>query len=204
MKRIYKSKKGSELVEKIIMVAFSVAMGGAVIVYGANVINNSKNANVDFAVATNSSGVQLIAGHKYTFNSIEETISSRNLNNEDMEYFSVSHIWRNDGEEITWGHQNAPSEGFLGYASWDYNDGEFFLNKGSGPQLSFILSETGYMNAYGVDDPETEDAYPRLTADYFDTSFDQRNFNHYFIFTGTYVRRGSGPCLLDYLVEYED
>lgn len=46
--KLFKNKKGSELTEKIMMTAFSVAAGAAVIVYGVGVINNSKNANVDF------------------------------------------------------------------------------------------------------------------------------------------------------------
>ena len=43
---IRKNKKGSQLVEKILMTAFSVAAGGALIVYMANVINSSKEVNL--------------------------------------------------------------------------------------------------------------------------------------------------------------
>ena len=46
MKKIFKSKKASVLVEKILMVAFSVAAGGAVIIYGSNVIANAKNTQI--------------------------------------------------------------------------------------------------------------------------------------------------------------
>ena len=44
--KLFKNKKGSILVERILMVAFSVAAGGAVVVYGANVINDSKNTQI--------------------------------------------------------------------------------------------------------------------------------------------------------------
>lgn len=60
--KLFKNKKGSQLVEKVLMTAFSVAAGGAVIVYGANVIAVSKNANVvidGVTIAENSNGVHL-------------------------------------------------------------------------------------------------------------------------------------------------
>lgn len=50
--KLFKNKRGSELVEKIIMVAFSVAMGGALIVYSAGVINNSKRNPTNYLVVT--------------------------------------------------------------------------------------------------------------------------------------------------------
>ena len=55
-----KNKKGSQLVEKIMMTAFSVAAGAAVIVYGASVINASKNQSVGFE---NYQGVTIDAEH---------------------------------------------------------------------------------------------------------------------------------------------
>ena len=51
LKRLFKNKKGSELVEKILMVAFSVAAGAAVIVYLVSVINNKKTTSVDIPTA---------------------------------------------------------------------------------------------------------------------------------------------------------
>lgn len=47
LKKLLKNKKGSELVEKILMVAFSVAAGAAVIVYLVAVINAKKSTSVD-------------------------------------------------------------------------------------------------------------------------------------------------------------
>ena len=49
LKKLLKNKKGSELVEKILMVAFSVAAGAAVIAYLVSVINTKKNTNVDIS-----------------------------------------------------------------------------------------------------------------------------------------------------------
>lgn len=46
-KRFLKHIKGSQLVEKILIGAFSVSVGGAVIVYGASVVKNSTNAGID-------------------------------------------------------------------------------------------------------------------------------------------------------------
>lgn len=47
LKKIIRSLKGSQLVEKILIGAFSVSAGGAVIVYGATVVKNSTSAEVD-------------------------------------------------------------------------------------------------------------------------------------------------------------
>lgn len=61
---LFKNKKGSGLVEKILVAAFAVSMGGAVILYGSNVISQSKNADVESEIRT------------YKFNQITR-ISSR-------------------------------------------------------------------------------------------------------------------------------
>ena len=42
-KKLFKSKKGSQLVEKIMLTAFSVAAGAAVILFTSNVIIEAKN-----------------------------------------------------------------------------------------------------------------------------------------------------------------
>ena len=52
--KLFKNKRGSELVEKIIMVAFSVAMGGALIIYTAGVINQSKESKINYVEVTPS------------------------------------------------------------------------------------------------------------------------------------------------------
>lgn len=58
--KLFKNKRGSQLVEKIMMTAFSVAAGAAVIVYGVNVINASKTQNIDL---NNYQGVTIDAEH---------------------------------------------------------------------------------------------------------------------------------------------
>ena len=47
-----KNKKGSALVEKILMVSFSVAMGGALVVYTTNIINQSKDVNIKSGISS--------------------------------------------------------------------------------------------------------------------------------------------------------
>ena len=44
--KLFKNKKGSVLVERILMVAFAVAAGGAVILYGSQTIVNAKNTQI--------------------------------------------------------------------------------------------------------------------------------------------------------------
>lgn len=44
--KLFKNKKASILVEKILMAAFAVAAGGGVIVYGSQVITNAKNTQI--------------------------------------------------------------------------------------------------------------------------------------------------------------
>lgn len=51
-KNLIKNRRGSALAEKILMVAFSVAMGGALIIYTANIINQSKEVNIRSGIAS--------------------------------------------------------------------------------------------------------------------------------------------------------
>lgn len=44
--KLFKSKKGSQLVEKILMTAFALAAGAGVILYASNVIIEAKNTNI--------------------------------------------------------------------------------------------------------------------------------------------------------------
>ena len=43
LKKLFKNKKGNELIEKIMIASFSIAAGGAVILYTSNVIIDAKN-----------------------------------------------------------------------------------------------------------------------------------------------------------------
>lgn len=76
--KLFKNKKGSQLVEKVLMAAFSVAAGAGVIVYGVNVINNSKNANVDLnagVITRTISEDEGTEGLQYTYNGEGYTIT---------------------------------------------------------------------------------------------------------------------------------
>lgn len=66
MKKLFKHKKGSQLVEKIMLAAFSVAAGGAIIFYTSNVIAESKNMNGDDILSGVFSRNQVIAGSQGT------------------------------------------------------------------------------------------------------------------------------------------
>ena len=110
--KLLKNKKGSQLVEKIMMAAFSVAAGAAVIVYGVNVINSSKNQSIDL---DNYQGVTIDAEHGtdgilYTLNGNTYDVTgyegSSSIINIPMEYNSknVTRIRRNafsDNNTIT-------------------------------------------------------------------------------------------------------
>lgn len=51
--KLFKNKKGSVLVERILMVAFAVAAGGGVIVYGSQVITDAKNTQITGILGNN-------------------------------------------------------------------------------------------------------------------------------------------------------
>ena len=210
--KLFKCKKGSQLVEKVLIVAFSVAAGGAVIVYGTNVINASKNVNVSLegtVVATNSSGVQLITGHKYKFEnpSALQNAIIQTAGKNDYEYFSVSdYQWLSNNElDVSGHHDGRPNSGFVGYSCWDYNESEdrIFLAEPDECciELCYYIDEAmASQMVFGVPANSVDDSRPRLNdnATYGDL------LNKYFVFSGTYARQGNGPCLLDYLIEVED
>ena len=66
LKKIFKNKKGSGLVEKIMLTAFAVAAGGAVIVYTSNVVISAKDTNIPGVdTIQDASGVNNIGGTQY-------------------------------------------------------------------------------------------------------------------------------------------
>ena len=79
VKKFWKSKLGSVLVEKILMVAFSVAAGGAVTVYMANVINENKNGpHIDLEGGTPAGDFDNISKvHKYRLDYFELTAEEK-------------------------------------------------------------------------------------------------------------------------------
>lgn len=54
--KLFKNKKGSVLVEKILMAAFAVAAGGTVVVYGSKVITNAKNTEITGILGNSGQG----------------------------------------------------------------------------------------------------------------------------------------------------
>ena len=63
--KLFRNKRGSELVEKIIMLSFSVAMGGVLVVYTSGVINSAKNG-IRMAVESNVPTRAALAFHWYS------------------------------------------------------------------------------------------------------------------------------------------
>lgn len=203
-KKFFKSKKASELTEKIIMVAFSVAMGGAVIVYAGNVINNSKSVTVEMPIGYNSKGVELIPGHYYKFKREMYEEDFHNIQREDMEYFLVSNVYDSNGNErfIAGG----PSEVFFGYTNWhiDEDAGTYFLEDPSccGCGLYSFYSEKTALRAWGHVDWWQDDDRPRLNGCGCDSGFDY--YDDIFKCGGQWVRQGNGPRLIEYLEEVTD
>lgn len=72
LKKFPKNKKGSVLVEKILMTAFAVAAGGAVIMYTRNVIIEAKNTQIQGILNGNSSNSNTIIheGNSYNTNEV--------------------------------------------------------------------------------------------------------------------------------------
>lgn len=203
-KNFFKNKKASELTEKIIMVAFAVAMGGATIVYAENVINDSKNVTVEMPVGYNSKGTELIPGHYYKFKREMGDQDFSNLVDTDMEYFSVSNVYTFDGEEIFFSNRY-PVDVFFGYSAWHYDDNtqEYRLDVCDcfGGLYSYY-SEKTFKNLYGSVEPWCNDDYPRLNGCGCDGGFNY--YNNIFKCGGQWVRQGNGPSLIEYLEEVTD
>lgn len=209
-KKIFRNKRASVLTEKIIMVAFSVAAGGGVIVYGANVITISKNTNVvidGVPITENSNGVQLITGHKYKINNPSELnyFIIHNTTKNDFEYVSCSKVFDEDGNEKTGTFRSTvPYSGFIGYSCWDTDDGEtFYLAEKNevGPSLTFVYDKATYERYLAQPESWCNDNYPRLNDGGLDDGW---NENWTFVFSGIYARQGSGPRLIDYFEEVTD
>lgn len=88
-KQLLKNIKASQLVEKILIAAFSISAGGAVIVYGASVIKNNTTADID---------KDDISGRTYGYNQLVSFSAGRDVTangltikkNRDDETFTIS------------------------------------------------------------------------------------------------------------------
>ena len=203
-KKFFKNKRASELTEKIIMVAFAVAMGGATIVYAGNVISNSKNVTVEMPIGYNSKGVELIPGHYYKFKREMGNESFTNCVKEDMEYFLVSNVYDLNGNEVL--TAGGPTEVFFGYSAWHCDDDtqSYFLEDLSccGMGLYNYYSERTAKRVWGSVDWWQDDDYPRLNECGCDGGFNF--YNNIFKCGGQWVRQGNGPRLIEYLEEITD
>ena len=89
---LFKNKRGSGLVEKIMLTAFAVAAGGAVIVYTSNVIIEAKNHNVpglnlvddvnNGGANSSSNSIQLLAGRTYRLTYVNGDSKLTEMNSE--------------------------------------------------------------------------------------------------------------------------
>ena len=83
--KLFKNKKGSQLVEKIMMAAFAVAAGAAVVVYTSNVIIEAKNMQITGVLQEQQERIHLTAddmveGKRYQFSFLPDSGYSQELN----------------------------------------------------------------------------------------------------------------------------
>jgi hypothetical protein len=172
--------------------------------------------NLDGVVAESSTGLQFKSGHKYSFSSELPFSEIANSEENDMEYFSVNHIWRSNGQELLISGTDSnldgkPYRGFLGYncycIDWDQTPSPFYLSAKDCDTacLSFDFTDAVYKRLTGHDyysTPVTNGDFPRLNQNGFWTMF---NFDsgYSFEFSGEYTKAGNGVNLLDLLEEVE-
>ena len=195
--------KGSQLVEKVLMVAFSVAVGAGTIVYMTNVIKTAKNQGIDVPEVYNNQGIGFIQGRRYTV--LENpSLDIDSLAPEDMEFVSVSHCYNPDGTERLLRGQ--PYQGFIGYSSYGYDNetGEIrtFSPRSVEPYMLYYFTfDRQTREAVGFPTQYDSDETPRLN----ETGFDDAFYSGLsFEFSGRWVRQGNGPHLIDHLTFYEE
>lgn len=198
---LFKNKKGSQLVEKILITAFAVAGGGAVIVYTTNVLKTSKgNIEDGFLAAENENGVQLISGKRYKIH--DNGDGHRDL--EDREWFSVSHIYDENGDEVfktsESGNKQVAMQGYVGYSSlgWNSEENGYEENTISNSGIFFTFSGTATYDYYDDRQPQWwfDLQQPTLNGEYLDFGFEE---GWSFKFSGEYTYKGDEPRLLDTL-----
>ena len=174
-KKLFKNKKGSELVEKIIMLAFSVAMGGAVILYTAGIINENKDLHyagsatfvmstegdfsdgnvaskndISLALCNNAfskydSYIGMNSGGRFEVTSQKERLNQITITIEENEFYPAS--W-----EVV-----VPSTGTLNGTTWtpEGNTYSVSFNKPSGKQVRLkeihVECDTGELNFVDYD-----------------------------------------------------
>ena len=138
--KLFKNKKGSILVERILMVAFSVAAGGAVVVYGTNVINDAKNTEITGILS--GLNQEEIAAH-FDDDNQKIIITASELNSKSFPALATAMTERQDYYFAEWnnpGYQNPEIHGSL-----IYNDITFYSNFGLTDEANFIhFTSDGY------------------------------------------------------------
>ena len=181
--KLLKNKKGSQIVESVLMWAFSVAAGGACIVYMGGVINESKNLNLNGGNAVLPTPIQsessLIESHRYRIDTkILDDIESKKI-----EDFSITFKASNSGEMEQFKRNTAISG--LGTDS----DGNF----------SFTISfyNCNYCNSGGTRNQWQIPAQYGPSFMYLDDSLADFSF----VYVSHTVNRGSILTVLPYLYE---
>ena len=107
--KLFKNKKGSVLVERILMVAFAVAAGGAVIVYGSNVIVDAKNTQITGILGNGGQGqmTQEQLDSHFNDNNHTITLSSSELNSNSFSNLTTEIINTRTNQWQEWNYLNS-------------------------------------------------------------------------------------------------
>ena len=118
-----RNKRGSGLVEKIMLTAFAVAAGGAVIVYTSNVVIEAKNHNVPGLNLTEDGGTltspeQFVIDGMYQFSgfpTLNASEISAQFGGSGNATFYISEFYNNSSTPNVWGNSYSPSLTTSGY-----------------------------------------------------------------------------------------
>lgn len=132
-----KNKKGSILVERILMTAFAVAAGGAITIYGSNVITNAKNTQIT-GILGNGLTQQEIEAH-FDDDSRTITMTAAELNGRSFPNFASALKQRQDYYYANW------NDDIEIRSSLVYDGITFYSNVGLTDEANFIhFTSDGY------------------------------------------------------------
>lgn len=94
--KLFKNKNGSVLVEKILMAAFAVAGGGAVIVYGSNVLTNAKNTEITGILSGNGQNSEDTLNAHFDDSNFTVYLSAEEINSNSFSAFKSAIMSIND------------------------------------------------------------------------------------------------------------
>lgn len=132
--KLFKNKRGSELVEKTIMVAFSVFMGAAVIFYAMKVINQNKTVNIRSGIQSvetqrvirneteiQSGGWSNVKRYMTHFMSLNPNKIEEVMTNENKCYFTQEYFVYFDENGTHELNYNGGFDGLFNYNEWTKN-----------------------------------------------------------------------------------